>query len=64
MSSKLEKLSNTVKSHFGDKLTRLDGACGQLVFEVAAQDLRSVCLELRDGEGIKLEMLIDPCGVD
>jgi NADH-quinone oxidoreductase subunit C len=64
MSSKLEKLSNTVKSHFGDKLTRLDGACGQLVFEVAAQDLRSVCLELRDGEGIKLEMLIDLCGVD
>ena len=64
MSNKLEKLADTVESHFGDKLTRLDGASAQLVFEAAAEDLRSVCLDLRDGEGMKLEMLIDLCGVD
>ena len=64
MSSKLETLSRAVETQLSDRLTRIDGARGQLVYEVAPQDLKSVCLELRDSEGMKLEMLIDLCGVD
>jgi NADH-quinone oxidoreductase subunit C len=64
MSSKLQKLSGIIESHFGDQLTRVGGARGELVFEVGAQDLKTVCLQLRDGEGMKLDMLIDLCGVD
>jgi len=64
MSGKLEKLSSAIESHLGEKLIRVAGVQGQLVYEVAAQDLKSVCLELRDGEGLKFEMLIDLCGVD
>jgi NADH-quinone oxidoreductase subunit C len=64
MSGKLEKLTSAIESHLGEKLSRVDGVRGQLVYEVAAQDLKSACLELRDGEGMKFEMLVDLCGVD
>ena len=64
MSSKLERLSHAVETQLSDRLTRIDGARGQLVYEVAPRDLKSVCLELRDTEGMKLEMLLDLCGVD
>ena len=64
MSGKLEKLTSAIESHLGEKLSRVKSVRGQLVYEVAAQDLKSACLELRDGEGMKFEMLVDLCGVD
>jgi NADH-quinone oxidoreductase subunit C len=64
MSTRLENLSETLKSALGDKLVRLVEHVGELTVETRDADLVSVCQNLRDGEGLKFEQLIDLCGVD
>lgn len=64
MSEKLKRLASTLEERFGERLTRLPSKPYELTFEVAAENLVEVCRELRDGEGLKFEQMIDVCGVD
>jgi NADH-quinone oxidoreductase subunit C len=64
MSAKLETLSQNLQKHFGDKITSLKIALGELTIEVGAADYRDVMTTLRDGEDLAFEELIDLCGVD
>ena len=47
MSSKLQKLSGIIESHFGDQLTRVGGARGELVFEVATEEVNGAVEHIR-----------------
>jgi len=64
MSAKLETLSQTLQKHFGDKLTSLKLALGEVTVEVAATDYLAVMTALRDEPDLGFEEMIDLCGVD
>jgi NADH-quinone oxidoreductase subunit C len=64
MSSRLEKLSASLKSVLGEKIVDLSAHVGELTLRVRPADLSEVCLLLRDAEGLKFEQLIDLCGLD
>jgi len=64
MSAKLETLSQTLQKHFGDKLTSLKLALGEVTVEVAATDYLAVMTTLRDEPDLGFEEMIDLCGVD
>ena len=64
MSAKLETLSQNLQKHFGDKITSLKLALGELTIEVGAADYLGVMTALRDHEELRFEELIDLCGVD
>ena len=64
MSAKLETLSQNLQRHFGDKITSLKLALGELTIEVGAADYLGVMTALRDSEDLAFEELIDLCGVD
>jgi len=62
--SRLQQLADSLSKHFGDKLQVCTVGCYQVIVEVAASDLLSICKELRDNPQFKYEMLIDVVGVD
>lgn len=62
--TRLEKLTENLKSALGDRLVAMNTHVGEVTVEVRAADLRSICLLLRDHENLKFEQLIDLCGVD
>lgn len=64
MSAKLERLSQHLEKHLGDRLKRLTLALGEVSIEVAAADYAGVMLILRDEPELGFEELIDLCGVD
>lgn len=64
MSAKLETLSQTLQSQFGDKLESLVVALGEVTIEVSAANYLAVMQTLRDEASLKFEELIDLCGVD
>jgi NADH-quinone oxidoreductase subunit C len=64
MSAKLETLSQNLQKHFGDKLTSLKLALGEVTVEVAAADYLAVMIALRDEPDLGFEEMIDLCGVD
>ena len=64
MSAKLEMLSQSLQTHFGDKLKSLNSALGEITIEVAASDYLSVMTALRNEPGLQFEELVDLCGVD
>ena len=64
MSAKLERLSQHLEKHLGDRLKRLTLALGEVSIEVAAADYAGVMLTLRDEPELGFEELIDLCGVD
>jgi len=64
MSAKLETLSQNLQKHFGDKLTSLKLALGEVTVEVAAADYLAVMIALRDEPDLGFEEIIDLCGVD
>lgn len=64
MSAKLERLSQHLEQHLGDRLKRLTLALGEVSVEVAAADYAGVMLTLRDEPELGFEELIDLCGVD
>lgn len=53
-----------IGARFGDKLTRVDSNCGELTYEVPADELIEVGTALRDGADFGFDQLIDICGVD
>jgi NADH-quinone oxidoreductase subunit C len=64
MSPRLEKLSESLKSALGDKITDFAVYVGEITIRVKPADLIEVCGILRDAEGLKFEQLIDLCGLD
>ena len=64
MSEALEKLAGLVLARCGDGLARIASRCGELTFEVPADQLVSACRCLRDDPDLRFEQLIDLTGVD
>jgi NADH-quinone oxidoreductase subunit C len=57
-------LAAAIDAKLGGRVERLPTTTGELGYRVNADDLLAVCRTLRDEPEIKLEMLIDVCGVD
>jgi len=64
MSQRHEALSAAIANRFGDTLSAVTSTCGELTYELDQADLVEVATALRDEDGLRLEMLVDLCGVD
>jgi NADH-quinone oxidoreductase subunit C len=64
MSAKLERLSQTLREVFGERLQSLVLDRGEVTIEVAARDYLEVAQTLRDHPGLRFEQLIDVSGID
>lgn len=64
MSSKLERLQQTLQQTLGERISALAVACGEITIDVPAQHYAQTCTMLRDAQGLQFEQLIDLCGVD
>lgn len=60
----IETLAAALKEHFAETLQTITSAVGELTIEIARENLREVCLALRDNPAFRFEILIDVCGVD
>jgi len=59
-----ETLAARIDARFGEKLSRVESNCGQLVYVLAARDLVDTAMALRDEDEFAFEQLMDVCGVD
>jgi NADH-quinone oxidoreductase subunit C len=57
-------LAGAIEAKLGARVERLPTTTGELGYRVAPDDLLEVCRTLRDAPELKLEVLIDVCGVD
>jgi NADH-quinone oxidoreductase subunit C len=57
-------LAGAIEAKLGARVERLPTTTGELGYRVAPEDLLGVCRTLRDEPELKLEILIDVCGVD
>jgi len=57
-------LAGAIEAKLGRSVERLPTSTGELGYRVAPEDLLEVCRTLRDEPELKLEMLMDLCGVD
>lgn len=64
MKASLSQHAEYLQRHFGDRVSSVKHAYGENCLEVSAENLISVCTELRDAEDFAYEQLIDLCGVD
>jgi len=64
LTAKYAALAAAVEATLGARVERLPTSTGELGYRVAADDLLAVCRALRDTPELKLEMLMDVCGVD
>jgi len=64
MATRIEALSARVKDALGARLTGLTAHVGQLTAVVPTGELVAVMEVLRDHPQLRLEMLVDLCGVD
>lgn len=64
MSSRLEKLRESLQSILAGRLQSSTLALGELTIEVAAADYLQVAETLRDHVDLRFEQLLDLCGVD
>lgn len=64
MSQHLETLAQKIGAILGERVVELKNALGELMLTVRAADYSDVALILRDHAELKLEQLIDLCGVD
>ena len=64
MSDALDNLAGLVLARCGDRLERIGSRCGELTFEVPAEQLVAVCRGLRDDPELGFEQLVDLTGVD
>ncbi len=60
----LEEQATAVAARFGESVRRVESRCGELAFEVASAELRTVCAALRDDHAFRYEQLVDLTGVD
>ena len=64
MSHAAERLSTLVQDRLGSDVRVTASRLGEVAVEVAPPELRAVCVELRDGDGLRFAQLVDLCGVD
>jgi NADH-quinone oxidoreductase subunit C len=64
MATKIETLVAALTAKLGEKLKSCTTALGEVTIVVAASDMRSAMLTLRDEPELHFETLIDICGVD
>jgi NADH-quinone oxidoreductase subunit C len=64
LTAKYAALAAAVEAKLGSRVERLPTSTGELGYQVAPGDLLQVCTVLRDAPELKLEMLMDVCGVD
>ena len=64
MSNSAERLASLVQDRLGSDLRVMASRHGEVAVEVAPPALRAVCIELRDGDGLRFGQLVDLCGVD
>ena len=64
LSSRYAALAGAIEAKLGAGVERLPTTTGELGYRVAPQSLLEVCRTLRDDAELKLEVLIDVCGVD
>ena len=64
LSPRYAALAAAIEAKLGGRVERLPTSTGELGFRVAPDDLLGVCRTLRDEPELKLEILIDVCGVD
>ncbi|MGC3980120.1 MAG: NADH-quinone oxidoreductase subunit C [Steroidobacteraceae bacterium] len=64
MSSRINSLAERIETQFAQRVQRIASTCGELTYELAAEDLLSICTTLRDAAEFKFEQLIDLTGVD
>ena len=64
MSSRSEMLAMALTARFGDKLKALPVVANDVAFEVATNDLLTVCRELRADQALAFEQLVDLSGID
>ncbi|CAM3651478.1 NADH-quinone oxidoreductase subunit C [Roseateles saccharophilus] len=64
MSQNLEILAQQIGAILGERVVELKNALGELTLTVRAADYLEVATTLRDHPELKLEQLIDLCGVD
>jgi NADH-quinone oxidoreductase subunit C len=64
MSTKLERLSESLREVLGERLQSLVVDCGEVTIEVAAADYLAVAQTLRDHADLHFEQLMDLSGLD
>ena len=64
MSARSETLASRVTARFGERVRALPRVGDDVAFEVAREELLSICSELRDDPELGFEQLIDLAGVD
>ncbi|NOY63362.1 MAG: NADH-quinone oxidoreductase subunit C [Gammaproteobacteria bacterium] len=64
MPDSIQTLSARLKKYFPDMLLQCSEALGETTIEVAAENIKTLCLALRDEETFGFSMLIDICAVD
>ena len=64
LSPRYAALAAAIEAKLKGRVERLPTTTGELGYRVAPDHLLGVCLALRDEPELKLEMLIDVCGVD
>ncbi len=64
MSALSRQLAEQITQHFGDRLSAVVDAVGEVTVEVPCAELVAVATALRDEASFHFEVLIDVCGVD
>jgi NADH-quinone oxidoreductase subunit C len=64
MTERKAVLQDALSARFGERLAWVNSITGELTCEVAPSDLLDIGMALRDGDGLRFEMLVDLCGVD
>ena len=64
MSAKLERLSQTLRDVFGNRIQSLVLDRGEVTIEVSAAEYPRVARQLRDHADLRFEQLIDLSGLD
>ena len=59
-----ETLAARIDARFDERVSRVSSICGELTYEIAADDLVEVATALRDEEDFGVDQLIDACGID
>lgn len=60
----VHSLATHIETCLPNSIIKYHIACDELTLEVALENLRQVCLVLRDAPELKFEFLMDVCGVD
>jgi NADH-quinone oxidoreductase subunit C len=64
MSNTQQQLADSLRGHFGERLTSVSVAWREVSVEVPVENLVEVATELRDGKGFEFNQLIDIAGID